>query len=67
MAGANTSPRRLRHPGAGARGALDAAAAPGDCAASPAAPERPMAAILAIAIFILVLAGLNKYEFGRFD
>jgi hypothetical protein len=29
--------------------------------------ERPMTGIAAIIIFILILAGLNRWEFGRFD
>jgi hypothetical protein len=29
--------------------------------------ERAMTGILAIVIFLAVIAGLNRYEFGRFD
>ena len=29
--------------------------------------ERAMSGILAIVIFIAVIAGLNRFEFGRFD
>lgn len=31
------------------------------------ASERPMSGILAIVIFLAVIAGLNRFEFGRFD
>jgi ribose/xylose/arabinose/galactoside ABC-type transport system permease subunit len=29
--------------------------------------EPPMIGIAAIVVFILVIAALNRYEFGRFD
>ncbi|MDB5419811.1 MAG: hypothetical protein JWP50_3230, partial [Phenylobacterium sp.] len=29
--------------------------------------ESPMIAIFAIAAFLIVIAALNRYEFGRFD
>jgi ribose/xylose/arabinose/galactoside ABC-type transport system permease subunit len=29
--------------------------------------ERPMIGIAAIVVFILVIAALNRFEFGRFD
>jgi hypothetical protein len=35
--------------------------------AATTASERPMIGIAAIVIFLIVIAALNKYEFGRFD
>jgi len=49
----------------GREAGLDAARRAGDSAARPLG--APMAAILAIALFIIAIAVLNRYEFGRFD
>jgi hypothetical protein len=35
--------------------------------AAAAHPEIPMIAIGAIIVFLIVIAALNRYEFGRFD
>jgi hypothetical protein len=32
-----------------------------------ARPERRMSAILVVLIFLVVIAALNRFEFGRFD
>lgn len=52
--GANEFRRRLRALAAAGKAAMTAS-------------ERPMIGIAAIFVFLLVIAVLNRYEFGRFD
>jgi len=47
--------------------ALDAGLAARDCGAEPNRKDRAVEAILTLLLFIIAIAALNLYEFGRLD